>query len=33
MALGSKSAVDMVVKFVEEMASNGRLRAMNVRPV
>jgi hypothetical protein len=23
MALGSKSAVDMVVKFVEEMASNG----------
>jgi CspA family cold shock protein len=25
--------VDMIVEFVEEMGSNGRLRAVNVRPI
>jgi hypothetical protein len=33
MAPGSTAAVDMVVEFVEEMASNGRLRAVNVKPL
>jgi cold shock CspA family protein len=30
---GSVPAVDMVVEFAEEMGSNGRLRAINVRPI
>jgi hypothetical protein len=33
MAPGSTRAVDMVVEFVEEMGSNGRLWAANVRPI
>jgi len=33
MAGGSVPTVDMVVEFVEEMGSNGRLRAVNVRPI
>jgi cold shock CspA family protein len=33
MTSGTVPAVDMVVEFVEEMGSNGRLRAVNVRPI
>ena len=33
MAGSTLPAVDMVVEFVEEMGSNGRLRAVNVRPI
>ena len=30
---GSVPAVDVIVEFVEEMGSNGRLRAVYVRPI
>jgi hypothetical protein len=30
---GTVPAVDMVVEFVEEMGSNGRLRAVNLKPI
>jgi cold shock CspA family protein len=33
MAGGTVPAVDMVVEFVEEMGSNGRPRAVNVKPI
>ena len=33
MAPGTEPVVDMVVEFVEEMGSNGRLWAANVRPI
>ena len=30
---GTVPAVDMVMEFVEEMGSNDRIRAVNVRPI
>jgi cold shock CspA family protein len=33
MAPGTEPEVDMVVEFVEEIGRNGRLRAINVRPI
>jgi hypothetical protein len=29
----SKPAVNLVVEFVEKLGPNGRLRAVNVRPI